>query len=66
MFHQKSPLLSWTQLSEFAADGIDVFISNAGITTPSGPLLEVSNELQKKVVATNTLGPIWITRVVKP
>lgn len=66
MFHQKSPLLSWTQLSEFAVDGIDVFISNAGITTPSGPLLEVSNELQKKVVATNTLGPIWITRVVKP
>lgn len=56
------------QLSQIAPDGIDVFISNAGIAEPitSSRILDLPREAYLKHYVTNTLGPIFVTKVVYP
>lgn len=52
------------QLTKVAPEGIDFFISNAGVSLDCVPLLEVPPQDLRKVLATNTFGPILLTRLV--
>jgi NAD(P)-dependent dehydrogenase (short-subunit alcohol dehydrogenase family) len=50
-----------------AADHLDVLVNNAGIILGSdNPILEISDELLRKTLETNTLGALRVTRAFVP
>jgi NAD(P)-dependent dehydrogenase (short-subunit alcohol dehydrogenase family) len=50
-----------------AADQLDVLVNNAGIIVDGdNAILEISDELLRKTLETNTLGPLRVTRAFVP
>lgn len=50
-----------------AADHLDVLVNNAGIIVDGdNAILEISDELLRKTLETNTLGPLRVTRAFVP
>ncbi|CAH2350555.1 uncharacterized oxidoreductase [[Candida] railenensis] len=54
------------QLKEIAAEGIDVFISNAGISQASYRVINAPRDVWLRHYKTNTLGPVLIFQVLYP
>ncbi|CCH42564.1 3-oxoacyl-[acyl-carrier-protein] reductase [Wickerhamomyces ciferrii] len=55
-----------SQLESVAPEGIDTFISNAAIAQTHQPALSVERDVYLKHYITNVVGPIELTKVLKP
>ncbi|CAM9021555.1 unnamed protein product [Wickerhamomyces anomalus] len=55
-----------SQLKSAAKDGIDVMISNAGIAESLAFAIDTSQQVYEKHYRINTLGPIFLTKVLYP
>ena len=55
-----------SQVKSVAKDGIDVMISNAGIAESLALAIDTSQQVYEKHYRINTLGPIFLTKVLYP
>lgn len=60
-----SQIRSLAKSVEEASDSIDILVNNAGIPS-RGPITRNTSEDMEKVIRTNLLGPMWMTKELLP